>query len=246
MRTPFKASPRIAASFVLATASFSLLALHCGTDDGTQPGGGAGTTMQPTSGSGGSAATQAGSGGMTTGGVPTAGSSSGGAGTGTGGTLPTAGTAGSGGSGGGAGSSAGASGSGGGGGGTGGSSGVSFGPVKELLSKTCAGAKCHDAASMQVDWITADGLYMRLTTALPQDTPHCPGNIPVIPGNPDGSLLLQAIKGKPTCNKAGGGMETIARMPDDCSTTGTDPRPCLTDTQIKLVSDWIAAGAPMQ
>jgi hypothetical protein len=123
---------------------------------------------------------------------------------------------------------------------------VTFGQVKELLSKTCAGAKCHDAASTQADWITSDGLYMRLTTALPQDTPHCPGNIPVIPSNPEGSLLLQAIKGRPTCNKAGGGMETIARMPDDCSTTGTDPRACLTDTQIKLVSDWIAAGAPMQ
>jgi hypothetical protein len=239
MPTPFKVSRRIAAPFILATASVSLGALNCGTDDAS-PSGMAGTTAQPTSGSGGSA-TQAGSGGMTTGGVTTAGSSSSGAGAGTGGTVATGGTAGSGGSGGGAGGSAGSSGSGGGGG-----AGVTFGQVKELLSKTCAGAKCHDAASTQADWISSDGLYMRLTTALPQDTPHCPGNIPVIPSNPEGSLLLQAIKGKPTCNKAGGGMETIARMPDDCSTTGTDPRACLTDMQIKLVSDWIAAGAPMQ
>lgn len=106
---------------------------------------------------------------------------------------------------------------------------------------TCKGSKCHDAESMQIDWTSSDGLYQRLTSPIPNDVPHCPGNTPVVPGNPAGSLLLQAVSGKPTCNKAGGGMETIARMPDDCP----DERACLTADQIKLVSDWIAAGAAM-
>ena len=57
------------------------------------------------------------------------------------------------------------------------------------------------------------------------------------------SLLVQFVtgSGKITCNKKGGGTEMIARMPDDCPTD----RPCLTAEQIKLIMDWVAAGAPM-
>jgi hypothetical protein len=60
---------------------------------------------------------------------------------------------------------------------------------------------------------------------------------------PTMSLLVQAVTGpgKISCNKSGGGTEMIARMPDDCPTA----RPCLTDAQIKLISDWVAAGAKM-
>src|SRR3954469_22409543 len=79
MRKPFKASPRLAAPLLLATASLSLLALHCSSDDGTQMGGVGGTTA-PISGSAGTVAQQGGSssGGMTTGGVTTGGTASGG------------------------------------------------------------------------------------------------------------------------------------------------------------------------
>jgi hypothetical protein len=59
---------------------------------------------------------------------------------------------------------------------------VTFDQVKALFSKTCAGAKCHDAASDQMDWITSDGLYMRLTSPIPNGIPHCVGNTPVVPG----------------------------------------------------------------
>jgi len=228
------------------------LALHCSSDDGTQMGGVGGTTA-PISGSAGTVAQQGGSssGGMTTGGVTTGGTASGGqptGGTTTGGTLTTGGggSGGAGGSGGGGGTggtgtsgAAGSSGSGGGGG----ANGVTFAQVKELLSKSCAGTKCHDAVSTQMDWTTSDGLYMRLTTAIPADIPLCIGKVPVVPNMPDQSLLIQAVKGlKPTCDKKGGGTEGLAKMPDNCPQNNN---PCLTDAQIKLLSDWISAGAPM-
>jgi hypothetical protein len=65
-----------------------------------------------------------------------------------------------------------------------------------------------------------------------------------VPSSPATSLLVQAVTGpgKISCNKKGGGTEMIARMPDDCPMA---TRPCLTDTQIKLISDWVAAGAKM-
>jgi hypothetical protein len=107
------------------------------------------------------------------------------------------------------------------------------------------GASGGASGTMQMDWITSDGLYKRLTSPIPGGVAHCLGNTPVVPGMPDASLLLQALKGKRTCMKVGGGMEMIGRMPDNCSTTGTNPRACLKDDQIKLVSDWISAGAPM-
>jgi hypothetical protein len=245
MRSPLKASSRLAAPFVLATAALSLFALHCSSDDGsTQNGGSAGTTTTPTSGAGGQA-TQGGSaaGGVTTAGGTSAGSSTGG--------VTTAGTAGTGSPGGGgaggsaAGSGGGGTGGAGGGGGTGGGGGVTFAQVKALLAMSCKGSMCHDAgnAKQQIDWTTSDGLYMRLTTAIPDNIAHCVGNVPVVPGMPAQSLLVQAVTGpgKITCNKKGGGTEMIARMPDDCPTD----RPCLTPEQIKLISDWVAAGAPM-
>ena len=55
-------------------------------------------------------------------------------------------------------------------------------------------------------------------------------------GKPDDSLLVQIITGQVTC-----GTEMIPRMPDDCP----KDRPCLTDDKIKLIKDWVSAGAPM-
>jgi hypothetical protein len=241
LRGGFKVSARASLPLVLTAAGLSFFALHCSSDEGTL-GGSAGSAGQPTSGSGsgGSAGQSYGGGGMSTGG------SSGGVGTagvatgGSSGAPVTLGGAGAGGSGTVAGAG-GSSGAGGGASGSGGGSNVTFAQVKDVLAKSCMGGKCHSAASQHADWVTSDGLYMRLTTPLPQGTPHCVGSTPVVPGMPDKSLLVQIIKGQVMCSKAGGGMETIARMPDDCP----GERMCLGDAQIKLITDWVTAGAPM-
>jgi len=257
MRMPFKASRQVA-PLILATATLSLLALHCGGDDGGTTTGTAGTaTQQPTSGSGGTASQGGSSAGMSTGGVATAGTATGGtgtAGTGTAGAAGSSGGHGGGSSGGSAGGSSGGSANGGSGGGSaggasggsgGGSSGPTFAQVKDLLAMSCKGSKCHDAGNTgkQVDLTTSDGLYMRLTTPLPDTTAHCAGDTAIVAGMPAQSLLVKAVTGpgQVTCKK-GGGTEMIARMPDDCPTA---TRPCLTDAQIKLISDWVTAGAKM-
>lgn len=240
---PFKVSSRVATPFILFGLGF--FALHCSSDEGSPTNtGGSGT--QPTSGSGGVPA------GGSSAGVSGGGMSTGGSSAGNSTTAGAAGTGSPGGSGGAGGSSAGAGGSGGGSAGNGGSggsggsggggNGVTFAQVKELLSKSCAGGKCHDMASQQMDWITADTLYDNLTKPIPAGIPHCEGTVPVVPGNPEMSFLLTAVKGpgKVTCKK-GNGTEMIARMPDDCPQAN---RPCLTDVQIKLIEDWIKGGAP--
>ena len=249
MRSPFKASSRLTAPLVLATAAVSFLALHCSSDEG---GGGGTTAGSPTtSGTGGQV-----TGGSSTGGTTTVGGSSAGMTTGGVATAGAAGTAspGGGGAGGSAGGSGGAGGAGGAGGstagsagssGSGGGTGVTFTQVKALLAMSCKGSKCHDPGNegKQADWITSEGLYTRLTTPLPETTAHCVGNTPIVPNMPTMSLLVQAVTGpgKITCMKKGGGTEMIARMPDDCP----GDRPCLTPDQIKLITDWVAAGAPM-
>ena len=110
-----------------------------------------------------------------------------------------------------------------------------------MLSATCAGAKCHSAASTQAHLAEANGLYTLLTTGL--NAPHCKGQKLVVPNNVTSSFLVQVIQGKATCmNNAG--TEEIVRMPDECSTTSANPRACLTAAQIKTISDWVSAGAP--
>ncbi len=244
MRTPFKASRRVAAPFILATASLSLFVLHCSTDDGTQPVGMAGTTALPTSGAGGTANQGGSSSGMTSGGVTTAGGSTGTAGTGTAGTVGTAGTtsaagASAGGGGGAGGGSAGASGSGGGGGG----GSPLFAAVKTLMAKSCGVGKCHNAASGELDFQAMDGmLYQRLTQPVPAGSKHCVGSKAIV-ANDASSLLLQAIKAKGAVCMNGGGTEMIGQMPDNCPTK--EGIACLTPAEQKIFADWVAAGAPM-
>jgi len=240
MPTSPKTSRRLTGPFILATAGLSLFALHCG-DDGTTATGTAGTSTLPMSGAGGTASQGGSTVGMA-GSAITAGTATGGS-TGTAGTATAAGSGGvSGGAGGSGGGSGGAGGSSSGSGG-GGGSGAAFGPVKALLAMSCKGAKCHDAASEEMDWVTSDGLYMRLTSPIPNDIEHCPGDTPVTKGMAEQSLLVRVLKGNTMCSKAGGGMAQLARMPDHCGEGGNNP-PCLTDAQIKVVSDWIAGGAP--
>lgn len=251
MRTP-KASPQ--ASFVFAIAALSLSALHCSSED-TPPAGSAGTSSQPTSGSGGSAAGTVGTSGGS-GGAPTAGSTSGGMPT-TAGTVGVGGTTGgSGGSGGtsagtGGGTSGGTGGAGGSGGGSGGSAGgsggsgstVTFAQVQTLITTSCKGSMCHDAGSMfHMDWVTPATLHTNMTTPIPttKAMQHCKGTTPVVAGNAEGSLLYKVLKGETSCMN-GSMTEMIDKMPSKCP----GERPCLTEDQIKMVGDWINAGAKM-
>jgi hypothetical protein len=185
---------------------------------------------------------------MTAGGS-SSGATTGGAGASTGGSVGVGGSAGgSGGSGGGSGGSGGGSGgSGGGSGGSGGGSGVTFAQVSNLLATSCKGGNCHDKgnAKNNIDLVTMDGLYTRLTMPIPDTIQHCGGGTTLVTPNDTAKSFLYVATAGPTndkvsCAKKGGGTEMIARMPDDCPTA---QRPCLTDVQIKLISDWITSGA---
>ena len=101
---------------------------------------------------------------------------------------------------------------------------------------------CH-GGSNHINLVNMTGLYMRLTTPLPSTNSHCGGTTLIVGGNLASSFLANVIKGQATCMK-GGGTEMIPRMPDDCSTSSSNPRACLTAAEIKLVEDWVTAGAP--
>jgi hypothetical protein len=124
--------------------------------------------------------------------------------------------------------------------GTGGGSAVTFAQIKTLFGTSCGVGMCHNKASGNLDYQGTADLHSLLTTAIPQGTAHGVGSTLVVP-NDATSFLISLVKGGTSCPK-GGGM--IGRMPDSCSTTSTNPRACLTADQIKLISDWVAAGAP--
>jgi hypothetical protein len=243
MRTSSTASRRISVPLLFATVSLSLVALHCGGDEGGT-GGTAGTATQPTSGTGGTASQGGSSSGMAAGGVMTAGSSSGGSATGGTATAGAAGTATSGGGAGGAhGGAGGSGGAGGGSGGSGGGGGSSplFAAVKAQMAKTCGTGKCHNADSGELVFQMLDDatLYKNLTTPVPTGSKHCQGSTAIV-ANDANSLLLRAIKGDTTCMN-NGASQNIAQMPDDCPDKGIA---CLTANEQKIFTDWVAAGAP--
>jgi hypothetical protein len=246
MKFPSRIATRVASPLVLASLGF--FALHCSSDEGgtSTNTGGSGTTAGSGGNASGGSSSGSSSGGMTAGGsVSTggAGASTGGAGASTGGAGASTGGSGgaSGGSGGASGGSGGAS------GGSGGGSGVTFAQVTTLLAASCKGGNCHDKgnAKNNIDLVTMDGLYTRLTTPIPDTTSHCGGGMTtlVVPNDTAKSFLYVAVAGptndKVSCSKKGGGTEMIARMPDDCP----GQRPCLNADQIKLISDWITGGA---
>jgi len=259
MRTPFKASPRLAAPLFLATVGLSLLALHCSSDPATQPIGIGGSATTATSGSAGMATGGTAGGSVATGGTFTAGTASGGtftsgttsggsftAGTASGGTGGTAagagGTGGSGGTTGGAGGAAGSSGSGGAGGSGGGGNSTTFAAVKELMAKTCGTGTCHNAASGELNYQDVPNLYKTLTSPVPNNAKHCAGNPAVIKANDTNSLLLKALAAAGSMCMNNGNTQSIGRMPDGCPKQN---EPCLTTDQVKVFTDWVAAGAPM-
>jgi hypothetical protein len=231
---------------------FGLLALAatqgCGSDSDSTTGFTAGSSGAPTTGAAGSGVSGSGvagspSAGAPSAGAPGAGAPAGGAGAGTGG--DSAGTGGS--SAGTGGSSAGTGGGGttaGTGGGStagagGGGSTVTFAQIKSLFATSCGVGQCHTKASGNLDYQATTDLHGLLTSPIPQGIAHCVGSTPVKAGDAN-SWLLSVVKMGTACPVGGG---NIGRMPDSCKTTGGGTQ-CLTTAQIKLISDWIAGGAP--
>ena len=224
--------------------------LACSSDTGGNSGNG-GSPGQGGSTSGGASSGGASSGGASSGGASSGGSNSGGKANG--GSSNGGGNNGGGNNGGaGGGNTAGQSGGGRGGAGggnngggnnggaAGGGSTATFAQVAMILSMKCAGATCHggSGANAQVNLVDMNGLYTRLTTALPMSTPHCKGST-LVTANDANSLLVKVVSGPTMCTN-GTAMESLAKMPDNCSGNS-----CLTPAQIKTITDWIAAGAPM-
>ena len=205
------------------------------TDAGSTPAGGAtGHAGSAGSGVAGSGSSLAGSGG-----TATAGSGAGGAAAGSGPVSSGGATGGSGGSP--AGSGGATAGSGGASGGAGGGSAVTFAQIKTLFGTSCGVGNCHNKDSKNLDYQGTTDLHGLLTTAIPAGIAHCVGSTPVKAGDTAGSFLLSVVKAGTACPVGGG---NIGRMPDKCSTAANSTNKCLTDVQIKLISDWIAAGAP--
>ncbi len=134
------------------------------------------------------------------------------------------------------------------GGGTAGAGGASptFAAVKTLFSTSCGTGNCHNKNSGQLDYQGTTDLHALLTTPIPATgSAHCNGTTLAVPNDAASSFLVTVVTGpgQVTCKKNGTN-EMIGRMPDDCSTTSTNPRACFTAAQIKTITDWIAAGAP--
>ena len=229
------------ASLICLTGLLGLIATQqgCGSDpsapSGTPsagaPAAGAATIPMAGAPAGGAPAAVAGApaAGAPAAGAPAGGGGSGGASAGTGG-----GSSGTGGGSAGMGTGGGSAGM-----GTGGAA-PTFAAVSALMGSNCAVSMCHDGSNAHANYKT--NLYTVLTTPLPGTTDRCAGSTLVVPSNTAGSFLITAITKGGTCPKGG---NSIGRMPDNCSTTSANPRACLTTAQIKTITDWVAAGAPM-
>jgi hypothetical protein len=226
-------------SLIGVAALFAIAATGaCGSDDSAPPvttpsagaaGAHAGAGGAPASGGGGATSAGATSAGATSAGAPSAGA----AGSATAGAGGASGGA-SGGTGGASGGAGGAA-AGAGGGSAGG--GNTFAAVKTLIGMNCGTGMCHNAASKQLDFQGTADLHALLTTPIATTIPHCNGSTLAVSMDAN-SLIVRITKGATMCSE-GGQMKNIARMPDNC--TGNK---CFSDAQVKILTDWIAAGAP--
>jgi hypothetical protein len=101
----------------------------------------------------------------------------------------------------------------------------------------CGVGQCHNAASKQLDFQGTADLHALLTTPIATTIPHCNGSTLAVAGDAN-SLIVRVTKGATMCSE-GGQMKALARMPDNCN-----GNKCFTDAQEKILTDWIAAGAP--
>ncbi len=121
-----------------------------------------------------------------------------------------------------------------------------FGTVTTLLGKRCAGSKCHSNGAMQLAFANSTGsaLHALLSSPIPSGTPHCVGVTLVTP-NDTNSPLVQVVRsgGKIACTSPKS--ESVGPMPDKCTATTTSATDaCLSVAEIKIITDWISAGAP--
>jgi len=90
---------------------------------------------------------------------------------------------------------------------------------------------CHNDPSKRLN-LQYENLHARLVNAVAEKSPaNCPTRVAVVPGDPMQSLIYLKVSGKmaATCG---------ARMPFN--------KPMVTAMELKIVFDWIAAGAPMK
>jgi hypothetical protein len=121
-----------------------------------------------------------------------------------------------------------------------------FGQVSSLLAKRCSGSKCHGSGATNLAFANATGstLHSLLTSPIPASVPHCVGVTLVTPNNTSSPLVEIVMSGgKIACTNPKS--ESEGPMPDKCSTTSTSQTGvCLTAAEIKVITDWISAGAP--
>jgi hypothetical protein len=107
-----------------------------------------------------------------------------------------------------------------------------LGRVAAIVIPNCAIAGCHDAISKthSQDLSSLEKIISNWVNVTGYD--HCTGldTLRVIPGDPDGSLVVMKIEGRAVCLQSN-------RMP-------LPPRDALTAEQIGVIRAWIAAGAP--
>ena len=95
----------------------------------------------------------------------------------------------------------------------------------EIFTPTCAALGCHDPLGHQESQIlTAGRAYSQIVNV---QSVQMPGLVKIAPGDPANSYMYRKI--------VGAGI-TGDRMPQN--------GPYLSDTQIKLIRDWIRRGAP--
>ena len=95
-----------------------------------------------------------------------------------------------------------------------------------VFTRSCAFSTCHGAFLPEQGMSLSEGQAYRAIVGVESKT--TPGRFRVVPSDPDGSLLYQALLGPVNAD--------LARMPND--------RPALDAQRIQLVHDWIEQGAP--
>jgi hypothetical protein len=118
--------------------------------------------------------------------------------------------------------------------------GATFTAVRMLLTSSCAVTGCHgnNGGTMHIDLRDTMGLYTRLTGQAPATAPAaCKMHTLIMPGMPTQSFLLSMVGTDMAARLSCG-----ARMPEGCPTQ----RPCLTATQLQLLTNWVSSGAPSQ
>jgi hypothetical protein len=106
---------------------------------------------------------------------------------------------------------------------------VTFSQIRTLIPGTCGGEMCHTARQQPTLANDANLYATLLNTAVSE----CGGAHLVVPGNPQGSAILQLVNRQ--CSKDG----KPFYMPHDCTSN-----PCLPASQIRTITTWIQAGAP--